>query len=222
MREECRPPGRPRRSAAPRRRHQRPSRGCGRAGLSVSSPPTPMAAISARPTGKPASTRHSTKSKPLSLGERAQPGRPSTVRPSKRARHQQIAGIDRHAEDRRSVPPARSSAAGITSRRSVMALAPNTRMGSAPAAAAARDGLRHARRSHGPRGARTRWRSRAARSLASSASRFLSRSAGFHPGRRVEISATRLRRNGATRIGGLVAATVARLPPRWFRARRKE
>ena len=37
-------------------------------------------------------------SKPLTLGERAQPGRPSTGLPSSPAEQQQIAGIDRHAE----------------------------------------------------------------------------------------------------------------------------
>ena len=44
------------------------------------------------------------------------------------------------------------------------------------------------------------------RSLASSASRFLFKSAGFMPGSRVEISATCLGWNGAIRIAGLVAS----------------
>ena len=40
----------------------------------------------------------SIQSKPFSFGLRAQPGAPITGRPPARADHQQIAGIDRHAE----------------------------------------------------------------------------------------------------------------------------
>ena len=73
------------------------SRGCGRVGISISSPPTPMPAMSASVTSMPAISRSSTQSKPFSLGLRAQPGAPSTGLPSISADHDQIAGIDRHA-----------------------------------------------------------------------------------------------------------------------------
>ena len=56
-----------------------------------------MRMISAGPTGRPATSRSSTQSKPLTLGERAQPGSPSTGF-ADMAEQQQIAGIDRHAE----------------------------------------------------------------------------------------------------------------------------
>ena len=54
--------------------------------------------MSSRGTGRPARSRISTQSKPFSFGLRAQPGAPSTGRPCGVADHQQIAGIDRHAE----------------------------------------------------------------------------------------------------------------------------
>ena len=57
------------------------SRGCGRVTISISRPPTPMPVIAARDTSRPASSRISTQSNPFSLGERAQPGAPSTGRP---------------------------------------------------------------------------------------------------------------------------------------------
>ena len=56
----------------------RASRGCGRVGISISSPPTPMPAMSASDTSMPAISRSSTQSKPFSFGLRAQPGAPST------------------------------------------------------------------------------------------------------------------------------------------------
>ena len=74
------------------------SRGCGRVTISISSPPTPMPVILRAAPASPASSRISTQSKPFSLGERAQPGAPSTGAPARRADQQQIAGIDRHAE----------------------------------------------------------------------------------------------------------------------------
>ena len=54
--------------------------------------------ISSRDTASPASSRISTQSKPFSLGERAQPGAPSTGWPPRLPDQHQIAGIDRHAE----------------------------------------------------------------------------------------------------------------------------
>ncbi len=63
------------------RRHQMPAYHLvapGRDGISLSRPPAPMRMMSRRSIGSPAATRCSTQSKPLSLGERAQPGRPST------------------------------------------------------------------------------------------------------------------------------------------------
>ncbi len=49
-------------------------------------------------TGMPAAIRCSTQSKPFSLGERQQPGRPSTGALAELGEQQQVAGIDRHAE----------------------------------------------------------------------------------------------------------------------------
>ena len=57
-----------------------------------------MPVISLRDTGRPASSRISTQSKPFSLGERAQPGAPITGWPRAVPDQHQIAGIDRHAE----------------------------------------------------------------------------------------------------------------------------
>ena len=54
------------------------ARGSGRDGISANSPPLPIRMISAGPTGKPATNRSNTQSKPLTLGERAQPGSPNT------------------------------------------------------------------------------------------------------------------------------------------------
>ena len=57
-----------------------------------------MPVMASRGTSSPASKRISTQSNPFSLGERAQPGAPSTGRPRASRQQQQIAGIDRHAE----------------------------------------------------------------------------------------------------------------------------
>ena len=54
--------------------------------------------ISAEPTGNPATNRSNTQSKPLTFGERAQPGKPKTDPLADMAEQQKIAGIDRHAE----------------------------------------------------------------------------------------------------------------------------
>jgi len=55
-----------------------PARGCGRVGISFSSPPAPMRMMSDRVTGRSAIRRCSTQSKPFTFGERTQPGSPST------------------------------------------------------------------------------------------------------------------------------------------------
>ena len=91
-------------SARPRLRSS--SRGCGRVGISISRPPTPMPAMSPSVTSSPAISRSSTQSKPFSLGLRAQPGAPMHRLAAELAEHQQIAGIDRHAgaHDRRRRP----------------------------------------------------------------------------------------------------------------------
>ena len=108
------------------------SRGCGRVTISISKPPTPMPVISARVTGKPASKRMSTQSKPFSLGLRAQPGAPSTACPCSLPINIRFPGSTGMPKCSIS-PPTASIAAGITSRRSAMAEAPNTMTSSAPA-----------------------------------------------------------------------------------------
>ena len=92
-----------RRCAAPRRARRRrvgsPARGCGRRRDLRQQAAGAHAHDVAR--GRPAGRRParcSTQSKPLSLGERAQPGRPSTGVVAEPAEQQQVAGIDRHAE----------------------------------------------------------------------------------------------------------------------------
>ena len=61
------------------------SRGCGRVGISLSNPPTPIAAISAAETGTPQATRSSTQSAPFSAGLRAQPRARRAARAPRRA-----------------------------------------------------------------------------------------------------------------------------------------
>ena len=108
------------------------ARGCGRVTISISSPPTPMPVMSSRDTGRPASSRINTQSKPFSFGERAQPGAPSTGCPSP-ARSASDCRDRPACRNARCVPPTASTAAGITSRRSAIADAPNTTTSSAPA-----------------------------------------------------------------------------------------
>ena len=74
-------------------------------------------------TGRSAISRRSTQSKPLTLGERAQPGRPSTGRSPMRPSSSRLPGSTGMPKWRTS-PPQAVIAAGITSRRSVMAEAP--------------------------------------------------------------------------------------------------
>jgi hypothetical protein len=69
----------------------------GSSGLRIR-PPTPMAMISARPSGRPASMRCSTQSRPFERRERAQPGRMSTGTVAETRQQQHVARLDRHAE----------------------------------------------------------------------------------------------------------------------------
>ncbi len=107
------------------------ARGCGRVTISISRPPTPMPVMSARLTGRPASIRISTQSKPFSFGERAQPGAPTTACPPRRPISIRLPGSTGMPKCSIS-PPTASIAAGMTSRRSAMAEAPNTMISSAP------------------------------------------------------------------------------------------
>ena len=61
-------------------------------GISISSPPTPMRMMSRPVTSMPAASRCRTQSKPLSLGERQQPGSPRTGRSPSRARSSRLPG----------------------------------------------------------------------------------------------------------------------------------
>ena len=101
------------------------ARGCGRVTISISSPPTPMPVMSERVTGKPASRRISTQSKPFSFGRARAAGR-AKHRPAVRIRDQhQIARIDRHAE-MLDAPADRFDRRGDHVARSAIADAPNT------------------------------------------------------------------------------------------------
>ena len=60
----------------------RPARGCGREGISISNPPTPIPETSSGVTSTPAAMRSRTQSKPFSFGLRAQPGAPRIGRPA--------------------------------------------------------------------------------------------------------------------------------------------
>ena len=84
-----------------------------------------MRAMSAGVTGTSAASRSSTQSKPLSLGERQQPGRPSAGRPRSSASSSRLPGSTGMPK-RSTRPPAASMPAGSTSRRSVIADAPAT------------------------------------------------------------------------------------------------
>ena len=107
------------------------SRGCGRVTISISSPPTPMPVMSRRVTGRPHSRRARIQSKPFSFGLRAQPGAPSTGRPAADATSIRLPGSTGMPKCSIS-PPTASTAAGITSRLSAIAEAPNTMTSSAP------------------------------------------------------------------------------------------
>ena len=106
--------------------------------------------------GKPANKRCSTKSKPFTLGERAQLGRPDH-RFAVQTPQAAADCLDRPAcRNGATAPPAATMPAGMTSRRSVIAEAPNTNRRSAPAASPSRTARRRPRRRRGRSGARTR------------------------------------------------------------------
>ena len=86
-------------------------------------------------TSSPAARRSSTRSRPLSFGERAHPGSPSTGHPRQRPRSRRFpgsTGIPRWSTS----PPAATMPLGMTSRRSTMADAPTIRTSCAPASSA--------------------------------------------------------------------------------------
>ena len=90
-----------------------------------------MPVSSARVTLRPASRRISTQSKPFSTGERAQPGAPSTGTPPALPISSRLPGSTGMPKCSMA-PPMPEIAAGITSRRSAIADAPNTITSSAP------------------------------------------------------------------------------------------
>ena len=106
--------------------------------------------MSSRGTGKPARSRISTQSNPFSLGLRAQPGAPSTGRPSASPIISKLPGSTGMPKCS-TWPPIASSAEGITSRRSAMADAPNTMASSAPALSTSSRARASAARSCGTR-----------------------------------------------------------------------
>ena len=181
------------------------SRGCGRVGISISRPPTPMPMMSCRVTGMPAARRPSTQSKPFSLGERAQPGRPRTVRSPRCASSSRLPGSTGMPKCS-TVPPAASIAAGSTSRRSVIAEAPAISRRSPPLAR-----MRSA-------SAVISWAERAslisrppaAAMRSAVTATVLSSTDSLVPGRRVWISATSSGRYGATRTSGPPSRAIAR------------
>ena len=149
-----------------------------------------------RCTGTPASTRPSTQSKPFSFGERAQPGAPITGLPSRSPSSSRLPGST--GMPKCSIrPPAASSAAGMTSRRSVMAEAPNTTSASQRSLDRAQrlgERVRLVRARAAPR----RCARRPGASRASRTPSVLSTTLGFRPGSSVETTPTRSGRKGAT------------------------
>ena len=165
-----------------------------------------MPVMSARVTGTPASNRISTQSKPFSFGERAQPGAPSKVFPPScpiRMRLPGSTGMPKCSMR----PPAASIAAGITSRRSAIAEAPNTITSSAPSRSTSAIAARSL-----PSSCTTR---RSATMLAPAGAsrscvifRVLSITLSDRPGSNVETMPTFLTRYGATRISGFASPAI--------------
>ena len=137
------------------------SRGCGRVTISISRPPTPMPVMSSRGTGRPREKPHQHPVEAIFLG---------AARAARRAQHRMPGGMPTSMRLPGSTgmpkcsmrPPIASSAAGMTSRRSAIAEAPNTMTSSAPcsstsssarASAAARAAPGARRRSSAPAGA---------------------------------------------------------------------
>ena len=149
-----------------------------------------MPVSSARVTLRPASSRISTQSKPFSTGERAQPGAPSTGTPPALPISSRLPGST--GMPKCSIaPPISVIAAGITSRRSAIAEAPNTITSSAPrpsnslidaASAASSCGTRRSAMMVAPAGA----------SRSAVTRRVFSITFGASPGSKVETMPTRL------------------------------
>src|SRR6266851_1238454 len=183
------------------------ARGRGRLGISARRPPAPIRMISSRVTAIPASRRCSTQSKPFSLGERAQPGRPSTGTPSSRPSRMRLPGSTGMPKCS-IVPPHSLIAAGMTSRRSTIAEAPAIRIRPGfPAAAslirAARLPTAWAQRSSPI----SRLPSEARRDFVTST--VLSRMLSLSPGSRVWISVASVGISGATRSSLPPSAAMA-------------
>ena len=149
-----------------------------------------MPVRSARVTLRPASSRISTQSKPFSTGERAQPGAPSTGTPPALPISSRLPGSTGMPKCSMA-PPISVIAAGITSRRSAIAEAPNTITSSAPspsnsliaaASAASSCGTRRSAMMAAPAGA----------SRSAVTRRVFSITFGASPGSRVETTPTRL------------------------------
>ncbi len=147
-----------------------------------------MPVSSARVTLSPARSRISTQSKPFSTGERAQPGAPSTGTPPALPISSRLPGSTGMPKCS-ILPPISVIAAGITSRRSAIAEAPNTITSSAPrpssslidaASAASSCGTRRSAMMLAPAGA----------SRSAVTRRVLSITFGASPGSRVETTPT--------------------------------
>ena len=186
------------------------ARGCGRVTISISNPPTPSPVMSERRIGSPASRRVSTQSKPFSFGERAQPGAPSTGRPFASATSSRLPGSTGMPKCSM-CPPMLSTAAGITSRVSAIAEAPNTTTISAPALSTSSSALASALVSCGTRRSATIV-AFAGASRSAVTFRVFSITLSASPGSSVEMMPTLRTRNGATRTIGSAprAAATAR------------
>ena len=153
-----------------------------------------------------------TQSKPFSLGERAQPGAPSTGRPCAEPISRRLPGST--GIPKCSIrPPIVSTAAGITSRRSAIADAPNTMTSSAPAASSSSMAAANARCSCATRRSAIIVAPAGARRSCVTFSVF-SMTFGASPGSRVETTPTFLMRYGATRRRGAAFSATARAASR--------
>ena len=177
-----------------------PRRGWARAAVSLSRPPTPIAMTSRGVTSSPAARRSSTRSRPLSFGERAHPGSPSTGRPRQRASRRRFpgsTGIPRWSTS----PPAATMPPGMTSRRSAMADAPTISTICAPASRAWPTARATAPASWRQRTSFTTWpssvsiRERSTREV-------LSSTVSFVAGSRVWMTTVSIGSKAATRIAG--------------------
>ena len=172
----------------------------------------PCLTISARPTGSPAARRSSTMSKPLYLGDLAQPGRPSTGLPSSSPVSSRLPGSTGMPKWM-TLPPACSMPAGTTSWRSTIAEAPATRIDVAALLLQLLERVGDGGGVVSRRGARRpaccRARSAACRSCSTALSSTLSRV----PGSLVCTSPARIGLNGATETIGwllVLATSIAR------------